>query len=162
MATISRTSIGVDFAAGIASIVFAKRSPDFAGLGFVVYDDPIALPSVALGSCFARPPLPVRGVQDIGLALARVSAHSSSWHDGFHFVECTSGSLTHVSQFLAPDLEILNGIDDLQIPFGARQLTALLVSKYECTDCVALLSTDGELIIYRNGRIHERGAIRHA
>jgi hypothetical protein len=153
----------VDLANKVLAVAYQRRADDFVGLGIVVYLPPIDLPAVALGGFKqARPALPIMGVSEIGTALAGLSAAASPWHDGFHFVDLKFSALTHVSQYLAPDLTALMRAAPADLPAGARQLTALLVSRYPSAQCVGLLSTQGEVTIYRSGQLHSRSLVQHA
>lgn len=137
--------------------IHARRTHDFVGVGIVLYVAPLDIPAVPLGGWASpRPALPVKGTAEISSALAAVSAHASAWHDGFHFVDVNARALTQVSQFLAPDLERAQRQRPDELPTGARQLSALLVSGYRSVQCVGLLTADEQISIYQRGRLHSR------
>lgn len=154
---------GIEFASDLLRAIHAHRTDDFVGLGIVLYKPPLDFDAVPLGGWLsARPPLPVVGAKEISEALGELSRRSSIWHDGFHFIESTTPALTHVSQFLAPDLSQIRQSKPSELPTGARQLTAMLISRLPCVGCVALLTTNDQLTIYREGRLHLRTPANHA
>lgn len=156
-------SIEIQLASSLLKSTYAHRAQDFVGVGIVLYEPPLDLRAVPLGGWSSvRPQLPVLGAKPISEALQMLSRQSSIWHDGFHFVDSSKPALTHVSQFLAPDLTLVSRTMPAELPTGARQLTALLISSHRCVGCVALLTTDDQLTIYRKGRLHRRTPATHA
>lgn len=150
-------SDAIQMATDMLKATHSSRSGDFVGVGVVLYAPPLDLPAVPLGGwASARPKLPVSGTQAISNALIALSGRGCAWHDGFHFVDASACALTHVSQFLAPDLERAQADAPDELPTGARQLTALLVSGYPSVLCVGLLTVDEQITIYREGRLHAR------
>lgn len=128
------------------------RSSSFTGVGVVFYSALKALPRVALGNATTpKPQLPVSGIDAIARTLADISVSVSPWHDGFHMVDIRSQKLTHLSQFLAPPLNNLPYLPDPR-PSGARMMTALISSTMDGIDCVGVLSTSGETVVYKNGQ----------
>ena len=163
MTTADMMCADVAFTNNVLAVAYQSRTDDFVGLGIVVYLPPIDLPAVPLGGFKqSRPALPIMGVSEVGTALAGLSAAASPWHDGFHFIDLKLSALTHVSQYLAPDLSDVMRAAPAALPAGARQLTALLVSRCHSAQCVGLLSTEGEVTIYRSGQLHSRSLVQHA
>lgn len=121
--------MAIQMATDLLKDTHARRSNDFVGVGVVLYVPPVDFPAVPLGGwSSARPELPVTGAMEISQALVALSEHGCAWHDGFHFVDAQACALTHVSQFLAPSLSLAQAERPDELPTGARQLTALLVS----------------------------------
>ena len=102
-----------------------------------------------------RPALPTSGLEAIALMLANVSDQASLWHDGFHLIDMSSQSLTHISQFIAPPLNSLLQLLENR-PNGARQMTALLTSMIPGIAYVGVLSTSAEIVVYENGTVLAR------
>lgn len=148
------------FALNLLTATHACRSTDFAGVGIVLYTPPLDLLAVPLGGWASpRPALPEIGSFAVSEALASLSAQSSAWHDGFHFIDYSTQSLTHVSQFLAPSLDDVIRNAPGELPSGARQLSALLASKSRCVLCVGLLTADQHISIYQGGRLLQRAPV---
>lgn len=128
------------------------RSNSFTGVGIVFYSALKALPSAALGNPITpKPQLPASGIDAIARTLADISDSVSPWHDGFHMVDTRSQELTHISQFLAPPLSNLSYLPESR-PSGARLMTAMISSMMDGIDCVGVLSTSGEIVVYKNGQ----------
>ncbi|WP_150601535.1 hypothetical protein [Pseudomonas fluorescens] len=70
-------------------------------------------------------------------------------------IDMKSQTLTHLSQFLAPPLEVLARLPEDR-PNGARQMTALLTSLIPGITYVGVLSTGDEIVVYENGKILAR------
>jgi hypothetical protein len=141
----------------------AAQHPDFVGLGLVLYVPPIDFPTVPLGGwLLPRPNLPVSGIQAISELLVQLSVQSSAWHDGFHFIDYKTRTLTHISQFLAPDLASINSNEPAELPTGARQLAAMLISRYPSVGCVGLLTKDDQIGIFVGGRMQLRTPVNRA
>jgi len=129
----------------------AWRSDSFTGAGIVFYSALKALPNAALGNPLTpKPQLPITGIDAIASTLSDISDSASPWHDGFHMVDIRSHTLTHLSQFLAPPLENLPYLPESR-PSGARLMTAMITSMVDGIDCVGVLSTSGDVIIYKRG-----------
>jgi hypothetical protein len=138
----------------LLSQISRHRPPKFSGLGVIFYRRPIRLPIHALGSQGSfRPLLPIQGAAEIAKVLRSVSSADSPWHDGFHLVDARSLTLTHVSQFISPSKSSLTNSQIGKTPIGARQLAAIAVSKYRSADCVALVSANGDMQLYRDGKM---------
>lgn len=147
----------IQMATDMLKATHCGRSGDFVGVGVVLYVPPLDLPAVPLGGWASpRPKLPVTGKQAISKTLIVLSGRGCAWHDGFHFIDASACALTHVSQFLAPGLERTQAEAPDELPTGARQLTALLVSGYPSVLCVGLLTVDEQITIYREGRLQAR------
>lgn len=129
--------------------VWAAAPPDFSGIGIVLYVPPLTLPTISLKSIdklVVRLPL---ASDDVARFLASISGKSSPWHDGFHFVDSRTFSLTHIAQFVAAPL----GTTQVQLEIGgARHMTALLASQVDGVTSTAILATDGRASVYENGR----------
>lgn len=133
--------------------VSEKSSHTFSGLGVVFYHELDLLPRLSLGNPETPSPnLPIEGIELIADTLATISDYKNPWHDGFHLIDVRSWELTHVSQFLSPPLPA----DEREIgwprPAGARNMTALLVSKIASIECVGLLTHAKEVYVLQNGR----------
>lgn len=134
-----------------------RRSETFSGIGIVFYEDLSNLPRIPLmGPDTMRPGLPISDTSNIVSTLASTANKSSRWHDGFHFVDYSAQSLTHLSQFLSPPLTATSFFEEEQWPSGARQATAIMASLVIGIKCVGLIRTDGKVIIYRDGKLLER------
>lgn len=129
-----------------------RLTDDFVGVGIVFYQSLVALPHLRLevGSD-ERFLLPVDGLDAICDVLAQTARRSSSWHDGFHFVNAGSGSLTHLCQYIAPPLP--NASDATPQASGARHMTALLASKVAGIAAIGLLTHEHAVSIYESGRL---------
>lgn len=132
--------------------VSEKSSHTFSGLGVVFYRELDLLPRLSLGNPETPSPnLPIEGIEPIADTLATISDYKNPWHDGFHLIDVRSWRLTHVSQFLSPPLPA----DEREIgwprPAGARNMTALLVSKIESIECVGLLTHAKKVYVFQNG-----------
>ena len=129
-----------------------KLPSDFVGLGIVFYDSLMSLPHLQLEVVGdERFDLPVLGLELICDVLARTARQSSPWHDGFHFVHASSGSLTHLCQFIAPPLP--NAADATPRASGARHMTALLASQVVGIASIGLLTHEHAASIYEAGRL---------
>lgn len=141
-----------EFAFDLLERVSARTSAAFAGLGLVLYGAPMRLPVAALGDqSLLLPALPVQGAENIAQVLADISTAASPWHDGFHLIDAGAKRLTHVCQFLAPPLALLDAARQPGLPVGARHLAAVAISKMESVVCTALLSNTGGAQIFRHG-----------
>ena len=142
--------------------VRARRTSGFAGLGLIYYRSIRDLPILALGdTSLDTPTLPIGSASAIANALVEVSDRSSSWHDGFHLIDARSGALTHLSQFISPPLDVqLAGLRSFK-PSGAREMAAMLASQIEAVESVAVLGSDGEARVFREGALIPRAALDH-
>lgn len=129
-----------------------KMTTEFAGIGIIFYKDLEGVSHVDMGHpTLIRPNLPIYGMEEIISTLAAAADISSPWHDGFHFINSTTNSLTHLSQFISPSLDMYDSIPLCKRPSGARHMTAALVSNSLGVDCVGLLTSNGEICVFRNG-----------
>lgn len=129
------------------------KSESFAGVGLIFYLDLEGLPSIPLGDpVTARPVLPVVGIDEIAKTLVCVSDYGSLWHDGFHMIDIRSKSLTHLSQYLAPQLSGAS-IRSEGRPNGARQMTALISSSIPGIAYVGVLGVSEEIVVYQCGDV---------
>jgi hypothetical protein len=130
---------------------------DFSGAGVVFYYDLCDLPFVSLGAGLpARPQLPVSGIGRIAPILAQVSSLSSSFHDGFHFIELKHKKLTHLAQFVSPPIPNPSEVPELKAS-GARHMTALLSSRVRGIVGVGILASAGKVYYYESGMCRTRG-----
>lgn len=130
---------------------------DFSGTGVLFYDDLCDLPFVSLGAEHpARPRLPISGIGRIAPVLAQVSSLSSSFHDGFHFIELKHERLTHLAQFVSPPIPNLSEEPEPKAS-GARHMTALLSSRVRGIVGVGILASAGEVYYYESGVCRTRG-----
>lgn len=135
-----------------------RRSPKFSGIGIVFYRNLSALPRLDLGDISStRPALPVFGAAKIGDVLARIGDADSPWHDGFHLIDVVREALTHISQFLSPDVGPQILIDETQRPFGARQMASLLASRLNGIERVGLLTPTGGISYFESGMLRQQG-----
>jgi hypothetical protein len=136
----------------LLKIVSDKSSHTFSGLGVVFYRELDLLPRLSLGNSETPlPNLPIEGIEPIADALATISDYKNPWHDGFHLIDVEFWTLTHVSQFLSPTLPADEREIGLPRPAGARNMTALLVSKIKSIECVGLLTHSKEICVFQNG-----------
>lgn len=143
----------IDFACEILRRVRARIKPTFTGLGLVLFEPPIRLPVASLGDqTLFKPLLPVSNIEKIAAVLTIISDASSPWHDGFHLVDVRLRALTHISQFLAPPIELLKHTCTGQLPVGARHLAALGGSALDSVACSALLGSEGILEVFVGGK----------
>lgn len=132
------------------SIAAPKLTADFSGLGIVFYNSLASLPFLPLEVTGDESfDLPVSGLLAMSEVLALTARKSSSWHDGFHFVDANSLRLTHLCQFIAPPLPKLR--DQSPRACGARHMTALLASNVGGIVSVGLLTQDRTVSIYESG-----------
>ncbi|MGE4069827.1 MAG: hypothetical protein AB7E72_01475 [Lysobacterales bacterium] len=140
--------------AEILQLVHVRKTDNFSGLGLVFYRQLSALPHAALGPhSSSRPQLPVCGAEAIAEVLAEIADQNSPWHDGFHLIDIQTESLTHLSQFLSPDVRYSVDIGS-ERPNGARQMAALLASRTDGIVEVGLITPSGEISFFTNGIQH--------
>lgn len=127
---------------------------DFSGIGLLFYAPPMQLPVGSLGdeSLFA-PQLPIATEKSIARVLADISRPTSPWHDGFHLINASTFELTHICQFIAPPVELLEKPEPGSLPIGARQQSAIAASKFRAVFCSALLNGQRNRMIYRSGKL---------
>lgn len=131
-----------------------RRSPRFSGAGIVFYRHLRSLPRIDLGDTSeSKPALPVVGAEIIAQLLAQLSDFDSLWHDGFHLVDVEKQALTHLSQFLSPSLDSVNLLNLTLRPFGARQMTSLLVSELDGIERIGLVAPAGGMSYFENGKL---------
>lgn len=134
------------------------HTPSFTGLGLVFYRNPMSLPACALGdqSLFEFS-LPAEGSEHIADILSRISQADSNWHDGFHLIEVDEFKLTHVCQFLSPSPELLSPPSPGNLPIGARQKSAMAISRLPSVACAALINSRGEAQVFLGGALLKGG-----
>lgn len=127
-----------------------SRTPDFTGVGLVFYDGGLSrLPHLQLTSDGAVPDPHQFADVDLTTAFTAISMSSSPLHDGFHFIDARSWSLTHLCQFISPPIppageRTFHGT-------GARLMAALLASLLPGIQCVGLVSRAGETYLFSGG-----------
>lgn len=138
-------------AASLFRSVSLMLPADFSGTGVIFYDHLEDLPFVALGADVpARPKLPITGIENIAPVLAQVSSLTSSFHDGFHFIDVRREKLTHLAQFVSPPLPSMVE-DAAPNASGARHMTALLSSRVRGIVGVGVLASAGNVYYYQGG-----------
>lgn len=129
--------------------ICSNSSKDFSGLGIIFYKSLNNLPYLTLHEnklssdlCFS----------DLIKTLLLISAYSSPYHDGFHFIDIQTMEITHISQYISPPVELIHdlNLEDI-IPCGAREMTAFLASKINGILYVGLISSDKIIKILKNG-----------
>lgn len=116
------------------------------------------LPACALGDQgLFEFTLPANGSENIANILSRISQIDSNWHDGFHLIEVDEFKLTHVCQFLSPPLEFLSPPSLGDLPIGARQKSAMAISKLSSVACAALINSKGEVQVFMGGEPLKKG-----
>lgn len=134
--------------------VAGHKSPRFAGLGLILYTPPMDLPVTPLVPTDFAVKLPGKELSDAVELLRGLSDAQSPMHDGFHLIDASTMTITHVCHFFAPPIpdKLPNSIPNYAI--GARFMAALLGSLLPSVVMTAIL---GE----REGAIAiERGVIR--
>jgi hypothetical protein len=145
-------SLHTDFAFGLLDAVRRTASDGFSGLGILFYLGPLHLPVVPLGDqTLFNPSLPIAGFECIVRVLAAISTTKSAWHDGFHLIDVKTAQLTHISQFFAPPIEVLQACVPHGTPMGARQLAAVAGSRMDTVACTGLLSRNADPIVFSGG-----------
>lgn len=120
------------------------READFSGLGVLVYSSFKNLPVVGMREKYSE-----IGAYSSSELLARVSTTRSKYHDGFHLLshDC---KLTHLSQYFSPPI-----VRSIQLPntndFGGRYVAALFGSTINEVEFSAIVNTNIDLSIFRNG-----------
>lgn len=125
---------------------------DFSGVGIIFYNDIINLKMISLGGESKYPfDLPICDYKKVLDSLATISQFSSEWHDGFHLYDLGSNCLTHISQYISPDVDLFINNNALK-PLGARKMSGIIASLTIGISYVGLL-TKNQLSIYKNGKI---------
>jgi hypothetical protein len=126
-----------------------KNNKDFMGTGIVFYTDLSNLPFINLNKNTDEAILADENFIDL---IYRLSLKQSLYHDGFHFFNTNLMTLTHISQYLAPVIEIndTSALDAIR-PCGAREMTAYLTSLTKGIVSVGLVSHMDGIKVYRNG-----------
>lgn len=123
---------------------------NFSGIGIIFYKDLSNLSMVSLGSENTYPlHLPLCNYEMVLESLASLSQLSSEWHDGFHLYDLGSSCLTHISQFISPNVDLYKG-NHTDKPLGARQMSAIISSMIVGISGVGLL-TRNKMAIYESG-----------
>lgn len=137
----------------------ANVSPQFTGLGLILYRSADELPITPLGSknSALRAGLPVIAREDVLRTLLAVADRSSECHDGFHLLDAGTGALTHLAQFVSPPLDAAKTNFDASPLVGARQMAALLTSKLPQVAFTAIVAVGGKIYIYEDGALQNTG-----
>ena len=127
----------------------AKNNEDFMGTGIIFYTDLSNIPFISLNKNTDEAILVNENFIEL---IYRLSLKQSPYHDGFHFFNINLMTLTHISQYLAPVIEVndnsaLNSIR----PCGAREMTAYLTSLTKGVVSVGLVSHMDGIKVYQNG-----------
>lgn len=130
-------------------------------MGLIAYNSLDRLPVVPLGTLIdSGINLPVRGMQHVIETLSILSSRGCTMHDGFHLLSARSGDLTHIAQFVSPPLRIALENPAQNWPLGARQMTALLISTLPQVDFSVVISAEGSLHLYENGKQQTSGVLK--
>lgn len=126
-----------------------KNNKDFMGTGIVFYTDLSNLPFINLNKNTDEAILADENFIEL---IYRLSLKESPYHDGFHFFNTNLMTLTHISQYLAPVIEIndTSALDAIR-PCGAREMTAYLTSLTKGVVSVGLISHIDGIKAYRDG-----------
>lgn len=126
-----------------------KNNKDFMGTGIIFYTDLSNLPFISLNKNTDEAILENENFIEL---IYRLSLKQSPYHDGFHFFNMNLMTLTHISQYLAPIIEIKDTrtLDAIR-PCGAREMTAYLASLRKGVVGVGLVSHMDGIKVYRNG-----------
>lgn len=138
----------------LEEVVRIRSELNFSGLGIIFYTPPLSLPVVHLGNPVSFcDVLPMSDISNMSKFLADISELRSPWHDGFHLVDCSTYSLTHVSQFFSPPIRSLTETGEPCTPMGARQMAAILGSLLDSVEYIALLNIKAQASVFRRGKI---------
>jgi hypothetical protein len=85
--------------------------------------------------------------------LSELADQSGPFHDGFHLADVTSMTLTHICQYVAPNIPAGPPHWRLEHAVGARYMTALLASLAPCVALAATLSATGEISVFDGGTV---------
>lgn len=132
-----------------------KNNKDFMGTGIVFYTDLSNLPFINLNKNTDEAILADENFIEL---IYRLSLKQSPYHDGFHFFNTNLMTLTHISQYLAPVIEIndTSALDAIR-PCGAREMTAYLTSLTKGVVSVGLISHIDGIKAYRDGNCITEG-----
>lgn len=134
----------VNHARSMACDIKGALGDCFSGLGLVFYSGEMRLPVVNLADQGAfKPALPVVGWRNMQAVLIEICSVASPWHDGFHLISVDPTSLTHVSQFVAPPLDLIEAAIRNEMPSGARLAATKAVSKIHGVEFAMLLGKSG-------------------
>lgn len=126
---------------------------NFAGLGLIFYEPPLALPILSLAPQDRELDLPASSIAASIALLSKVSRAGSPFHDGFHMVNANNLQVTQVSQFFAPPIPSAAPRIDVDHPIGARFMAAYLGSMMPTVALIATLSKREGGLIFMNGTI---------
>jgi hypothetical protein len=85
--------------------------------------------------------------------LGELADQSGPFHDGFHLVDASTMTLTHICQYVAPTIPAGLPHWQLEHSVGARYMTALLASLMTCVALAATLSATGEMSVFDRGTV---------
>lgn len=138
--------------------VAVNRPADFVGLGVIAYSTTEGLPVFPLGrAVHAQADLPVHGEEQVMNALSSIATRNNPQHDGFHLINGENGDLTHLAQFVSPPLDKACAHLRENLPNGARQMTALLISLMHQVLFAAVVTADGNVQMYIKGEVAMSG-----
>lgn len=120
-----------------------KNNKDFMGTGIVFYTDLSNLPFINLNK---NTDAAILADENFIELIYRLSLKQSSYHDGFHFFNTNLMTLTHISRYLAPVIEIndTSALDAIR-PYGAREMTAYFTSLTKGVVSVGLINFSDNL-----------------
>jgi hypothetical protein len=128
----------------ILSNVKRLAGQDFSGIGLLISNSPQTLPIFSL-----RPIDCLDADGGLIALLARISTHSSEFHDGFH-VLTENFHVAKIAQYFSPPI-----IEDLKVDrskiFGGRYLAALFGSTLSGVQATGIASTGFGMSIFQNG-----------
>jgi hypothetical protein len=143
----------IEWLTSVLGEVTLNRTERFTGLGLVVYAPPIDLPVTPLVPPELSVPLPCKDRAASVELLCRLSDVRSALHDGFHLIDGSTMSITHVCHFFAPPIPetLPSSIPDYAV--GARFMAALLGSLLPSVVMTAVLGEREGAIVIERGRI---------
>lgn len=124
--------------------------PDFSGIGLVLYDPYV----FDCGVCVdLRPSVPCPRDVRLGEGKAvsiflEMSDKSHELHDGFHFLSCITGLMTHAAQYFFPPVR--PGIE-INENYGTRYRSAQYGSCIAGVVLTGVINSDNRYHIFRKG-----------
>lgn len=131
----------------------------FAGLGVILYSGRPSFPCAPLAPLSQLPRTPVATLPQIASCLADLADGTSRLHDGFHFLEARSRTLTHMCQFVSP--RIPAGLPAPPASVGARYMTAFLCSMHRGVIACATVGPE-VTTLFRDGERSELERVHNA
>jgi hypothetical protein len=94
-----------------------------------------------------------KGIDEGVQFLAELADESGPFHDGFHLIDVSTMTLTHICQYVAPHIPTGPPRWKLDRSVGARYMTALLASLAPCVTLAVTMSTTGEISVFDQGNV---------